>query len=308
MSETRTDPHRPGAIIPSDYAYVLSYGAYKPEGAAVPVRFNVDKALAIARSGNFFGKSLFKCSVCGAHFNHGDVWIHTSGQYITLGMDCAEKYSMFAGRAEWEAWHKSQTALRSAAAKDKRFKMAALKFMALHPGLQEALAYGATPRVVGEDRKISYAKDTLADILGRVNKWGSVSDKTVAYALKLGADLAKPQEAKVEEATVPAPEGRVTVLGTIVCVKSTEGFRGGIAWKMIVKVTTPTGSWKVWSTVPSSISDAYFAAIDAGTATSGDLRAWLTGKTVEFVASLKRSDRDAHFAFGKRPTGARLVA
>ncbi len=84
-----------------------------------------------------------KCSVCGASYIHGDVWLHVpSGEHIHVGHDCAGKYSMLCDRRGWEAWHKEQTCLRSQAAKDKRFKAAALRFLEDKPELKAALDLG----------------------------------------------------------------------------------------------------------------------------------------------------------------------
>lgn len=321
---TRTDPHRPGAIMPDDYRYVLSFGTMPPPAPGMPpVRYNVEKALEMQKAEPFFpsNRGIFQCDVCGAHYNHGDVWLHIpTGEHITIGHDCADKYSMFAGRSEWQAWHKEQTRLRSLAAKEKKFKLAAHKFLEERPELKAALELG---RIwTEEDHEEFYTRDseglitntympkdaaqrryretTLADMRSKLNQYGSMSDNAVRFALKLADELraaelaaANPAPPPEEERHVAAPTGRQTVRGKVVSVKTYDGAWGS-SLKMVVKVETPEGSWLVWTTVPRAIEDEL-----------GENRV-LRGQMVEFTATLQPG-RDDHFAFGKRPTGGRII-
>ena len=94
----RTDLHRPGAIVPAHYVYVLSYSLPTFENGWPIPAINVDLILKLKQEPNaIFAKTggVGKCSVCGAHFIYGDLWRHTfSGEYIHLGHDCADKYSL----------------------------------------------------------------------------------------------------------------------------------------------------------------------------------------------------------------------
>lgn len=94
----RTDTHRPGVIMPWDYTYVFTYSE----------DYNYDKALQIRKFVTFSPATpdgIFKCTICGATYKHGDIWKHMpSGEYITVGHDCADKYSLFAGRTMWKRW------------------------------------------------------------------------------------------------------------------------------------------------------------------------------------------------------------
>lgn len=311
MSTLRTDPHRPGAIIPSDYHFVLGFGlipAGDPSLGLLPVRFNVDRALELSKTARFFehpggARGIFQCDVCGAHYNHGEVWLHgPTGEHITVGHDCADKYGLLGSRAEWLAWHREQTALRSQAAKDKRFKVAALRFLAGQPELGEALALadeqvgpalgpatGARPRPLTKlEQRQDWRVFTLADLRRKLNRFGSLSERQVAFALKLAAEYREAAAAgePTEEPHVPAPEGRTKVRGRVVSVKGYDGVWGH-QLKMTVKVETPGGSWLCWVTVPREFTAE-------------------RGAEVEFTATLARG-KDEHFAFGKRPTGARVV-
>ncbi len=130
----RSDPHRPGAIVPADYEYVFSYNLATSEGGwPIPslginceldrryIRKNDDGTETVVngshdadglccvvgmrgRGHKFFdGSGAGKCSVCGTCYIYGDVWRHVpTGEHIHLGHTCAAKYSMLADRSEWE--------------------------------------------------------------------------------------------------------------------------------------------------------------------------------------------------------------
>jgi hypothetical protein len=66
----------------------------------------------------------------------------------------------------------------------------------------------------------------------------------------------------------------------------------GTSLKMTVKVTTSTGTWLCWGTVPSNL-DGF---------NGGPLK----GCKIEFTATLVKG-REAHFALFKRPTKARVT-
>lgn len=236
--------------------------------------------------------STSSCTVCGAYFRDGDIWKHNvTGEHIFVGHTCADKYGMFAERKDWEIWHRMQTKLRSQAAKDKRFKVAALRFLESHPEL--AVAFRALPTEPPADRSARWRFNVLRDMEAKLNQYGSLSDKQVEFALKLAAEQAVPVAPKPEEVHVAAPVGRVTFTGTVVSTKvvDSDWSRYGVM-KMVVKVATPEGVWLCWCTVPSGL--AY------------DERGHeLKGQVIEVTATLKPG-KEAHFAFGSRPS-ARLV-
>ena len=91
-------------------------------------------------------------------------------------------------------------------------------------------------------------------------------------------------EVIAEETRTPAPAGRVTVVGKIVNILWTESSWGG-SLKMIVESVE---GYEVWSTMPSSLEAE-------------------VGDTIEFTAELTPSDRNAFFAFAKRPSKARQL-
>lgn len=276
MAIDRTDPHTPSLFVPAHYRYLVSYVF----GHNFMPPINVDRAVQFMRERPLFkhptwGFSLGKCSVCGAHFNYGDLWLHEpTGELITVGHDCADKYSLMADRSAFELEVGNAKAARAAEIEKVEKAEAEAAFFPQHPGLEEAFAC---------------SHNIVQDIKARFAKWGNISDKQVALVLKLAAEAAAPKPIVVEEAHTSAPEGRVTFTGTVVAVKNVDTEYG---WqtKVTVKVETPEGSWLAWGTCP--------AAILSQTTNDGGVR----GKRVEITATLKRG-RDAHFALMSRPAG-----
>ena len=296
----RDDPHRPGAIVPADYAYVFSYnlpttldgwplpalginceidrrkydekgrvvsnGEHAPDGRCCVVGLRASGARFAATGGTG------KCSICGALFVYGDVWQHVpSGEYVHLGHTCADKYEMLADRSAWEI--ENGRARDAAAAKIARRvrEEARAAFLAENPGLDADLAL---------DHRI------LADLDAKLRRWGSLTEPQVALARKIAFEVRNPRPAEV---MVEAPEGSaILVRGKVVSVKTVESAYGETL-KFAVKVSTPAGVWIAWSTVPAGLP-------------------WveLRDREVEFVANLVRG-REAHFAIAKRPRKARLL-
>lgn len=144
------------------------------------------------------------------------------------------------------------------------------------------------------------ANDFLADVGYRFRLSGTLSERQVAAVLKTLGRFSERAERDAERdaakadliaAGVKAPTGKVQVTGEIVKTKIHDG-QYGMSYKMIVKA--PEG-WSVWATIPTALRGTVDSVAD------------LEGKTVTFLATLERSDRDALFAFAKRPTRAELV-
>lgn len=207
--------------------------------------------------------------MCGAYFRNGDVWQHvTTGEMIHLGHDCAEKYGLEADRAAWERWHKAEAEKRSIARIEQKRAAARDAYLAERPELAAALQV---------DHPI------LRDMAAKLHRYGSLSEKQIAFAVKLAGEAQTKKQAQAEERHVPAPQGRVTFRGRVVSIKTYESDWGP-STKLIVKMETADGCWLAMVSEPR------------------DLYA-LRGDVVEMTATLK-TGREAHFALGSRPTGA----
>jgi hypothetical protein len=308
----RTDPHRPGALIPTDYEHLLSYNTHTSmdgwpipalgidcardrmfknadgklatgsHGTGEPVHCCVLRAERVhgaAKTGRDHG--IGKCSVCGACFVYGDVWLHIpTGKIIHLGHDCADKYGFAADRSDWER-ENGQVRARTAAAilrEQKRDDIEA--FLDAHPGLKEDLELDHT---------------IIQDIRDNLGRKAYLSTAQVALVRKLAGEIRNPPPPEVH---VDAPEGRVDFTGTVVRSKVVESDYGQVT-KITVKVTTDDGVWLAWGTCPRALSEK---VADEGFADQRQCRSApkLRGTTVTLRATLKRG-RDPHFAMMSRP-------
>ena len=327
-TETRTDPHSTGAIISSDYDFVLWYemgGASEPpvnvdctrpsydfsSYKVIPAVGHVEGSTRccltrLRESGAEFAEhgGGGKCTICGAGFRFGEVWRHRpSSEHIHVGHVCADKWDLNADRTEALAHQTRLSELRSKAGREKKLATARDAWLEENPDVHRAFvlaeAFVAPDPVVFGDRRPGGA-NILRDMAHRLHQYGSLSEKQIDFALKLKAQLEAP--APVAERHVPTPEGRQVVTGRVVSVKDQESDYG-LTWKMTVKVETPEGSWLVWSTVPAAIQEVFHGT--AHNANDG-LAAWLKGRTVTFTATLTRGS-DEHFAFAKRPSKATIA-
>lgn len=324
---TRTDVHRPSALVPEDYSAVIDF--YQPDPAevigAVLAGFDPQKLgnrqeaqeIYLAEGVRIHG-GLFNCDVCGAWYKYGTLFRHKSGEVISMGHQCADKLEFFRDQGAGEAFRKEARnfALLARERAERR---------------ERVFTWGR------ENRELLAALRTKHPIVQEMRsrlvqthaRWG-LSDKQIELVRKLHAESLVPKE---EEATVQAAivEGkRQTVEGKIVSCKWHDSDYGG-SFKITVKVETPDGVWLCWGSLPSSIDDAlhkeheaaysawqdhlceaqkrglgYHDAAEAvGEAPKSDFAPRLRGRTIRFDARLKPG-RDEHFALFSRPTKAVL--
>lgn len=295
---TRTDPHRKGAIIPAEYDYVFSFNmptsheGQPIQGSGVNCELDLSWTetqdgqtihhqgahrpeggcciIGLRQRGARFAAhgGAGRCTACGAAFVYGDIWRHASGEHIFLGHECARKYGLLADRSAWELEHGRRKQAAAVAAERAQRHEAREAFLARYPGLREDLQ--VEHRIV-------------RDIAQRFEQYQSLSEKQVALVRKLAHEVRNPAP---PEAHVPAPEGRTTFQGRVVSIREQDSPYGRVT-KIVIKIEAQGGVWLAWGTCPQSL--------DAG---RGDL--------VELTATLSRG-RDKHFAFYKRPTGARVI-
>lgn len=133
---------------------------------------------------------------------------------------------------------------------------------------------------------------TLNDMVSKLVKYGSLSDKQVGFLRVLvdrvvNADATEAKRAAEAAAAKPVPVtgGRVMVEGVVLTKKDVD-TKFGWATKMLVK---HADGWKVWGTKPGSL------VVEVG-------------DTVRFEAAVEVSKDDAKFGFFSRPTKAAVVA
>lgn len=309
----RTDLHRPGAIIPGEYEYVFSYQMPTTDGGHPVPSFGLDcevdyrieivsgqdkgrhepgkhssDTCCVARLrtvGATFATNggSGKCTVCSTWYVYGDVWHHTpSDEYIHIGHNCADKYSLLVNRSKYEMDMRRRDAARAKVIITAKNKEERNAFLAQHEGL-------------AADLELADKHYILSDLAVKFNTYKTLSEKQVALVRKLANEVRNPAP---EEKNVPAPTGKMSVKGKVVSCKLRESQFGSV-WKMTVKVSGPDGVWLCWGTCPSTFINEAMERQNG----MWDLR----GAEVEFTATLQ-AGRDAHFAIFKRPTKPVLIS
>lgn len=294
----RTDPHAPATIDPADYTFVEGYYVGVPEEVAMMLAVTGDDAVEKWRAeqgrvrdlldregwkgGNF--ARCHTCDHCGAAFKYGSIYRHEpTRELIVVGWICAEKTMDVTDRATLEHQrlvdrvHGMRAAVQARQARDRRSK----ELREVHPDVADALETCQHPIV--------------EDIRARFAQYGQLSEKQMALVLKLANDAKNP---RAEPNWLDVEEGRRKVEGTVLAAKVNDFG----AWKMLLQIDRDGGAEKVWTTIPAAIVDS------SASAANGDLRGLLRGKRVRMTVTIKRSDRDAKFGIGKRPTGGEVVA
>lgn len=216
----RTDIHRPSAIRPEDYEFiaVFPHGVDGPETgyarreASEAFNRHMECHPGAKFSGHEHGGF---CMVCGnanaltyAVFYHAD-----TNSYVRMGQDCATKMDMGvenafrAARTEAEALRKSTKGKLLAKAK------------LAEAGLDRAWdIYAATERT-----GYRYEETTISDIVGKLVRYGSISDAQQGFIVKLLAKLDGRSAADAERAAKNAKSQHVGVVGDrhrfVLCVR-----------------------------------------------------------------------------------------
>jgi hypothetical protein len=224
----------------------------------------------------------WNCGHCGAHLRYAAL-MRRGQEWIWVGQDCLD--NRFSGITAEEFQR-----LRKAAALNHERESTAIisaqreaKLLAAHPELArlfdaEWLEGCRNPFLQDIARKALRQDLTMRQI--------EAATEAIERSEKRAAE-----RAAQEEASIPAPEGRTDVTGTVVAVKWHQNDFGG-SLKMTVR---DDRGFTVWGSVPSALEydeEGNYVADD------------ITGTRVTFTATLTQSDDRPSFAFFKRPTKA----
>ena len=277
-SAKRTDQHRPEVFVPEDYVCVGYFENTEDEGSSRSLAYRENKARLrwlISESKSTAYATGYQCDHCGARIKYVVVQLHIpTGDHLAIGETCAEGRFNYS-KSEFDAMRKAAQLDRQA----QRILTAWNRYKEEHEADWDAL-YASTNSFV-------------QDVLRRGRQYGSLSDRqfekiqeAVARDAERAAQPVAPEPVKVE-----APEGRVTVTGTVLALKEQEGYAyNTYVTKMLVLVETPEGQYKVWGTRPT-LKEGYVCK----------------GDVVTFSADFTQSHDDASFAFFKRPTKATIA-
>jgi hypothetical protein len=313
----RTDIHRPSAVNPEDYEFVAMEcvpGAFEGDieacYAQIEARERIRAHMA-ATGGTYSGHEHGgNCMVCGcANMIYSCLFYHEkTNSYIRTGQDCADKMEMGDPvafnrfRAAIQDWREAKAGQRKAIAtlaekglsraweiRNEYQASATVRaplynaFDAAWNANENSAETNAARRALQEFDYRWLAASKINDILYKLVKYGSISDKAMNYVGILinqhdNADRIIAERKAEKESAAPCPTGRVTVTGTVLKVEEREG-NYGMTLKMTVKATE---GFIVWSTVPSG------AQVERGSA-------------ITFKATVTPSDRDPKFGFAKLP-------
>jgi hypothetical protein len=268
MCATRTDQHSPLNLITEDYAYV---GGFDNDGPSFGDERSQLRTLLAQATTTRYGDGC-QCDHCGARIRYVAVLRHApTGDHLAVGETCLGNRFAVA-TADFHRMRKAAELDRAA----HKILTAWNEFMADHPADWEGL----------------HASENgfVRDVLRRGRQYGNLSDKQfsaiVAAVARDAARVAEIAAAPVERTTA-VPEGKGLVIsGEVLSTKWQDSDYGG-SLKMLIKVTTLLGTFKVWGSVPASIRPE-------------------VGDSVTFTANVTRSDRDESFGFFKRPRLARI--
>jgi len=307
---TRTDIHKPSAIVPADYTYCDSFSFASSEGGETIPAFNLAVLSITRKQGGKFAQvheSDAQCDICGAWYVHGDLWLHEpTNTHITIGQQCASKMGLVADRNVFKQLRDSHVNNVMQLAKRRQVWRRLRAFMG-------DATVRKTNGIPFRDSATLFSllkvdHHITRDIRAGLIKFGSISAAQVALLEKLEKQVAEQREREATEAKInwiAAPEGRMEITGKVVHTKYVEsgfGYGNTSTLKMLVVVTTPEGSWKCWGTCPRSLEDRWEEQ-EGGGSTPLEVK----GNTVKFTATLQPSDDDKCFAFFKRPSKAEVL-
>lgn len=273
----RTDIHSPSNLIPSDYEYVAQE-CMKIEGLGDVefIRQHSEYIRAhMARTGGNYSAHEHggRCMVCGSvNAVYTVLFYHAkTNTYIRTGQECAALIDAKAAAGLDKLRNDVRDAREAQAGKNKA------KVVLGDAGLSAAWD-------VYEGSTGGREENVICDIVGKLVRYGSVSEKQLAFVknmLDAIANRAAIEAARKAEAELaaPVPAGRVVVTGVVLTVRVDDTQFGRVT-KMLVKAES---GFKVWGTMPAGAC-----------ANKGD--------KIVFKATLKPSDNDHKFGFASRPT------
>jgi hypothetical protein len=318
----RTDIHRPSAIVPADYEYVgIEFMKIESLGDCLVIESARAMVKAhMAQTGGTYSNHEHggSCHICGASCVYTVLFYHAkSNVYIRTGSDCAQKLDMAFDQNAFKRFVDGVKGAREAQAgkakaqvllADAGISAAWDVYIAAYPEhTEDCKARGRDAN--GDDNGASYActcdhavrylafeqyeERTIRDIVGKVVRFGNISEKAAAFVKALlgkienRAAVAAQRAAEMESAA-PAPTGRVIITGRVLTVKDQERptfFYGdsGVSTKILVQDLT---GFKVWGN----------RCINA-----------VKGDMITFTATVKPSDKDTKFGFFSRATKASFV-
>lgn len=296
----RTDIHRPSAINPTDYEYVAcSYLKIESLGDVEVLRRHRERINKhMAHTGGKYSDHEHggNCMVCGSvNAIYMVVFYHkATNTYIKVGTECAENLD----RGEAKSFKK---AIRDAI-ENKSGKAKAAQIL-INAGAENCWTIYETA-ISAEASKIwsekvcqSWEVRTLTDIIGKLVKYGNISDRALSFAKSLADKIpsleqqwkAIEDQRKAEhDAAEVITEGRQQIIGKVISIKESE-----FGFKILVQ---DRKGWKVYGNLPGNRVGSF-----------GEYVEITKGSVIAFTATVQKSEKDEKFGFYKRPRNVKVV-
>lgn len=282
----RTDIHRPSQINPSDYEFVgCEYTKIEFFGEVQVLRQHHER---ICEHKKETGAELSthahagNCHICGAHCLYTCLFYHAkTNSYIRTGFDCAGNLEANDPKL-FRSIKKGVKLAREAKAGRQKAQEA------LHEaGLDTAWEVYNASNGRSDDRD----ENLITDIVGKMVKYGSLSDKQINFLGSLchrvnNRDKVAADRAREKAAAKDAPEGRQVV--TVKILKYTE-VNSAYGFQVKVFAKSVEDGFTVYGTLPTSLYKTE------------------RNDVVSFTATFKQADGDTKHAFFSRPTKGSVV-
>lgn len=281
---TRTDVHRPSALVTEDYEFVACgyYGTAGDPGyspLAHEASYLIDEGWKLA------GVSGGGCDHCGARLTYYAILKHVpTHTLIRVGETClGNRFER--SSSEFHALRKQAELDRAA----QRVKKTRALFFAVHAPDAETVYEWCDERVCNGE----YGWEGMRHrFVSKINREGETSEKFLRAMMR---DMARTERRDAERAerdrieaenSAPVVEGRGPVEGVVLGTRWQESDFGDTK-KMLVR---DDRGFKLWGTVPSAILEV------------------AKGDRVRFTAKAEKSQDDETFGFYSRPTKAEVLA
>ena len=286
QGDRRTDTHRPAALNPSEYEYVAPEqvrGVQQGDLAACEFQLAMRERIRqhMARTGGTYSHHSHggNCMVCGnAMATYTVLFYHRpTNTYVRMGERCAEHVDASYDRSECAALrreHKHYAEFLAGKTKAQGVLAAA--------GVADAWAIYETAGQWPDDNCASQ-RHTVRDIVGKLVRYGSVTDKQlglIGLMLTRIADAPAIEARRAAEraAAADAPKGRHTFTVIVLSRKVQESDFGDVT-KMLVRHES---GWRAYGTEPRAIEVK-------------------RGDVLSLTATFEPSEKDTKFAFFARP-------
>jgi hypothetical protein len=275
----RTDTHRLSAINPAEYEYVapevIKIQGFGDCAYVLEMRRRIREHMAKTGGTYAHVETTGNCQVCGSvNAIYTVLFYHRpSNSYIRTGQDCADKLDMGYNRNEVNLFH---TAVKDA--RELHTGKAKAQAILAEAGLSAAWdIYNNRSDVYRE-----YEERTIEDIVGKLVRYGNISDAQKGFIAKLLDKIAQraaiqAQRQAEADAAGPVPTGRLRIKGEVLALKTVDGWQGEPQTKVLIRAEE---GYKVWGN--------RFANVEKG-------------NQIEFIATFEPSKDDPKFGFYKRP-------